>query len=183
MKGFKIPTPLLDETMEKQKSSDQLIGVIKQLAIQNKEHEKCEDDLEIANKELTLEKEANEKCAEELMIANNELAAQNKENENSAEELITANKELVSQNDEKEKQEQSAEDMLAIIARKEREQTKRILDLSEMIKKDIFSPEELQTKVGYIKQFAFDLENSIKELSDLLQKYLSPDEEGEGSLS
>jgi hypothetical protein len=152
------------------------MGVIKQLAIKNQEHEKCDEELEIANKELVREKEANEKCAGELMTANNELAAQNKESENSAKELITANKELVSQNYEKEKQEQSAEDMLAIIARKEKEQTKRILDLSEMIKKDIYSPEELQTKVGYIKQFAFDLENSIKELSDLIQKYLSPDD-------
>ena len=183
MKRFKLTTPLLDDNFQQQKSSDQLIGVIKQLAIKNQEHEKCDEELEIANKELVREKEANEKCAEELMIANNELASQNREHENSEEELITANKELVSQNDEKEKQEQSAEDMLAIIARKEREQTKRILDLSEMIKKDIYSPEELQTKVGYIKQFAFDLENSIKELSDLIQKYLSPNDEDYGQIA
>jgi hypothetical protein len=163
--------------MGKQKSSEKLKEIIGSISTQNKEHEICDDELEIANKKLVMEKIANDKCSEELMASNNELAMQDKESENSSEELIMANKELISQNDDKEKQEQSAENMLAIIARKEREQTKRILDLSEMIKKDIFSPEELQTKVGYIKQFALDLESSIKELSELIQSYLSPDDE------
>lgn len=87
--------------MNRNRESDELIDVNRELVFQNEERGKRAAELIIANEELAYQNEEKGKRAAELAIANLELIFQNEEKGKRAAELIIANEELIFQNEEK----------------------------------------------------------------------------------